>query len=80
MEPRGLDLLRPIWWLMQAGRRNSKYIGLEPNQVRVYYTRYINDFKPRLHPLQPGQISIRDAVNDQLTPGKHISNHSNSNI
>jgi len=75
MEPRGLDFLRPIWQLMQPrdsdGSRNEKYIGLESNEVRVYYTKYTNNFKPQFNPLQPGQTSIRDAVNDQLTPGKH---------
>ena len=74
MEPRGLDFLHPIWQLMQAqhwhGSRNDEYIGLESNEVRVYYTKYTNDFKPQFNPLQPGQTSIRDAVDDQLTPGK----------
>ena len=77
MEPRGLDFLRPIWWMMQAqdqfGSQNDDYIGLAPDQVRVYYTKYVNDFKSQFNPLQPGQTSIRDAVNDQLTPGKLIS-------
>ena len=72
MEPRGLDFLRPIWWLMQPqneyGYQNDEYIGLGSNEVRVYYSKYTNDFKSQL---QPGQTSIRDAVNDQLTPGKH---------
>lgn len=40
-----------------------------PDEVRVYYTKYVNDFKPQLTPLQPGQTSIRDAANDQLAPG-----------
>ena len=73
MEPRGLDFLRPIWDLMQAqdhrGDQNDKYIGLAPDQVRVHYVKYVNDFKQQLNPLQPGQLSIRDAVYDQLTPG-----------
>ena len=72
MEPRGLDFLRPISEMMQA----NYYIGLAPDQVRVYYTKYINDYKRHLTPLQPGQLSIRDAVNDQLTPGKLLSNSS----
>ena len=66
MEPRGLDFLRPIWWMIQA--RNN--IGLAPDQVRVYYAKYVNDFKSQSNPLQPGQTSIREAVNDQLTPGR----------
>ena len=79
MEPRGLDFLRPISEMMQTetnGRPNNFYIGLAPDQVRVYYKKYINDYKPQLTPLQPGQLSIRDAVNDQLTPGKLLSNNS----
>ena len=80
MEPRGIDFLRPIWWLMQTKSQNNlpnqEYIGLAPDQVRVYYAKYVNDFKPQLNPLQPGQMSIRDAVNNQLTPGKDISNYS----
>ena len=79
MEPRGLDFLRPIWLMMQArdqtGHQNDKYIGLAPDQVRVNYTKYVNDFKSQLSPLQPGHLSYRDAVNDQLTPGKLISNY-----
>ena len=56
--------------MKDTGRlRNEKYIGLEPDQVRVYYTKYVNDYKPQLKPLQPGQTSICDAINDQLTPG-----------
>ena len=74
MEPRGLDFLRPIWWLMQPqdkwGDENDEYIGLGSNEVRVYYTKYTNDFKPQFQPLQPGQTSIGDAVDDGLTPGK----------
>ena len=83
MEPRGLDFLYPIWRLMEArtpaqtstGRQNDKYIGLAPGQVRVHYTKYVNNFKPQLNQLQPGQLSIRDAVNDKLTPGKLLSNY-----
>lgn len=71
MEARGLDFLYPIWKLMQPqdnfGRHNFNYIGLTVDQVRVHYTKYINDFKCSL---LPGQISIRDAVSNQLTPGK----------
>ena len=80
MEPRGLDFLRPIWWMMQTQwfdrSQNHEYIGLAPDQVRVHYVKYVNDFKQQLTPLQPGQLSIRDAVNDQLTPGKLLSNNS----
>ena len=78
MEPRGLDFLRPIFEMMQTfvyGRQNYFYIGLESHQVRVHYKKYINDYKPQTT-LQPGQLSIRDAVNDQLTPGKLLSNNS----
>ena len=84
MEPRGLDFLRPIWHLMQAQTndefgmtiQNDNYIGLAADQVRVYYKKYVNDYKSQLNPLQPGQFSIRDAVNDGLTPGKLLSNYS----
>ena len=75
MEPRGLDFLRPIWYLMQArdecGDRNDDYIGLAPDQVHVHYVKYVNDFKQQLNPLQPGQTPIRDAVSNQLTPGMY---------
>ena len=74
MEPRGLDFLRPIWWPMQTQKlnvfgqstQNDDYIGLAPDEVRVYYTTHVNDFKPKL---KPGQSSIRDAVFNQLKPG-----------
>ena len=56
--------------------QNDDYIGLAPDQVRVHYTEFVNDFKPQLNSLQPGQLSICDAVNDGLTPGKLISNYS----
>ena len=69
MEPRGLDFLMPIWQMMQTqnkwGDLNDKYIGLTSDQVRVYYTKYVNDFKPRLNTL-PGQTSIRDAAAKKL--------------
>ena len=60
--------------MMQS--QNYYYIGLESHQVSVYYKKYINDYKPQLSPLQPGQLSIRDAVDNQLTPGKLLSNSS----
>ena len=50
--------------------QSVKYIGLAPDQVRVYYKKYTNDFKPQINQLAPNQNSIRDAVNDQLTPGE----------
>ena len=79
MEPRGLDFLRPISEMMQThdyrGRQNDNYIGLAPDQVRVYYKKYINDYKPQTT-LQPGQLSISDAVDNQLTLGKLLSNSS----
>lgn len=65
IEPRGLDLFKPISNLIKSDR----YVGLAPNQVRVYYKNYVNDFKRALSPLQPREMSIREAINDQLTPG-----------
>jgi hypothetical protein len=80
MEPRGLDFLRPIWEMMQTqnhrGHRNDEYIGLASDEVRVYYTKYVNNYKSQLNQLQPGQISIRDAVKDGLTPGKLVTKYS----
>lgn len=82
MEPRGLDFLRPLWSMMQTQNyslqtgvtQNEEYIGLAPDQVRVNYTTYVNDFKPQFNPLQAGQKSVRTAVNNQLTPGISLSN------
>ena len=68
MQAQNLDLMPEI--INFFGKKNDKYIGLTPDEVRVYYTKYTNDFKPRFRPLPPGQTSIRDAVTDQLTPGK----------
>ena len=79
MEPRGLDFLRPIWYFMQTRNdrrdQNIMYIGLAPDQVHVHYTKYVNDFKSELNPLRPGQTSIRDAITDQLTPGRLFTNY-----
>lgn len=72
MEPKGLEFLWPIWLMIGSFNNtllNNNYIGLAQDQVRVYYTKYVNDFKLQISPLQPGQTSIRDAVNAQLTPG-----------
>ena len=63
MEPRGLDLLLPIWQLMQP--QGLHFIGVTSAQVRVSYTKYVNNFK---RSLQPGEKSISEAVADQLTP------------
>ena len=74
MEPRGLDFLHPIWWLTQAqgqfNDQNDEFVGLAPDQVRVYYRRYTNNFKQQFNPLKSDQISICDAIKDQLAPGK----------
>ena len=70
MEPRGLNLLYPIWQLMQP--QCIHHIGVTSDRVRVYYTKYINDFKTTL---KPGEKSILDAVNAGLTPVGSVMFH-----
>ena len=65
MERRGVDFLYPIWELIE-GENSYNSIGLETDDVNVFYTTYINDFK---RPLQQNEISINEAVNARLTPG-----------
>ena len=60
MERRGVDFLYPIWNL------NEQYIGLAADDVNVFYTTYINDYK---RPLQQNEKSIKEAFNARLTPG-----------
>ena len=61
MEPAGLFFLRPIVNLL-----TGKYsLGLTRDEVVVYYTTYINEFK---HTLKDGQHSITEAVELGLTP------------
>ena len=68
MEKRGVDFLYPIWHLIE---RRTNGIGLATNDVNVFYTTYVNDYK---RPLQQNEVSIKEAVNAKLTPGKLILN------
>lgn len=63
MEKRGVDFLYPIWQLIES---RSNGIGLATDDVSVFYTAYINDFK---RPIQQNEISINEAVSARLTPG-----------
>ena len=65
MEKRGVDFLYPIWNLIEGQLYYS--IGLATDDVSVFYTTYINDFK---RPLQQNETSINEAINARLTPGK----------
>ena len=81
MEKRGIDFLYPIWHLIErtyqgtgtTERRIRRRvdlqigIGLTNNDVKVFYTAYINDFKRQL---QPNEHSISTALDEKLTPGK----------
>ena len=64
MEKRGLDFLYPIWYLIEGEEYNT--LGLDTDDVNVFYTTYINDFK---RPLQQNEVSIKEAINARLTPG-----------
>ena len=72
MEKRGIDFLYPIWHLIErrapnyVQNRGQTGIGLVNNDVKVFYTIYINDFKRQL---RANEHSIRTAINDKLTPG-----------
>ena len=69
MEKRGVDFLYPIWYLIEGGADGYGRkcgIGLATDDVSVFYTSYINDFK---RPLQQNETSINEAVNARLTPG-----------
>ena len=63
MEKRGVNFLYPIWHLIE---RRTNGIGLDTDDVRVFYTTYINDFKQQL---QQNETSIKEAANARLTPG-----------
>ena len=63
MQPRGIEFLRPIWQLVT----DVKYLCLSFDDINVYYTKYINNYK---HPITDGEQSIDDAVQAGLTPGK----------
>ena len=82
MEKRGIDFLYPIWHLIeqtypetnmsrQTLRRRGEQngIGLTNNDIKVFYTTYINDYKRQL---QPHEHSIRTAIDEKLTPGMHF--------
>ena len=60
MEKRGVDFLYPIWNLIECR------LELATDDVSVFYTTYINDYK---RPLQHNETSITEAVNAGLTPG-----------
>ena len=67
MQSRGIDFLLPIWQMLTA----NNYLGLLENEVGVSYEKYINEYK---RPLLPNELSISDAVRDELTPGIKIVN------
>ena len=64
MQPRGIEFLRPIWSLVT----DLNYLGLSFDNINVYYTKYINNYK---HPIIDGELSIDDAVRIGLTPGSY---------
>ena len=66
LEPRGVYFLHPIWQLIE---RRTHGIGLERNDVNIYYTKYINNFK---RALQANEESIVQAVDNRLTPGTDL--------
>ena len=66
MERRGIDFLYPIWELIEGGSLYDDGLELATDDVKVFYTTYINDFK---RPLQQNEISINEAVKARLTPG-----------
>ena len=66
MEKRGVDVLFPICHLINQ-RRNG--IGLATDDVSVFYTTYVNDYK---RPLQQDEVSIQEAFNAKNTPGIHL--------
>ena len=69
MEKRGIDFLYPIWHLIERRSdliHGQNTIGLANNDVKVFYTTYINDFKRQL---RPNEQSIRTAIDEKLTPG-----------
>ena len=64
MLPRGLEFLSPIRKLITL----TPYMQLSFNDINVYYTKYVNNFK---HPVVNGEESIEDAIQAGLTPGKN---------
>ena len=76
MEQPGIDLLYPIWNLIE-GQFDPSYddkYGLElaNDDVKVFYTTYVNDLKREL---QPNEHSIRIAIDEKLTPGSLVYFH-----
>ena len=74
MEKRGIDFLYPIWHLIERKpqeliTQQKKGLGLTSNDIKVFYTAYINDFKRQI---QPNEYSIRTAIDEKLTPGKFL--------
>ena len=76
MQPKGLDLLHPIWAMIYSNEElliNDDYfnpidkgLGLTEEEVEVTYTRYINEEKS---PKKPNDKTITEAAQDKLTPG-----------
>ena len=66
MEKRGVDVLFPICHLINQ-RRNG--IGLAIDDVSVFYTIYVNDYK---RPSQQDEVSIQQAFNAKNTPGINL--------
>ena len=90
MQPRGIELLRPIWklitdesylnlsfndffhlkelsWHLSMNVSMNHLMNLSFfNDIKVYYTKYVNNHK---HTIAHGERSIDDAVEAGLTPG-----------
>ena len=62
MQPRGIEFLYPIWELVTK----SYYLGLSFNDINVYYTKYVNNYK---HAVANRERSIDEAIQAGLTPG-----------
>ena len=62
MLPRGVEFLRPVWELIT----DRYYLGLSFDDIKVYYTKYINNHK---HAVANGEQPVDEAVQAGLTPG-----------
>ena len=68
MLPRGVEFLHPIWMLItdEDSSEGRILLGLSFNDIKVYYTKYVNNHK---HVVTIGERSVDEAVQAGLTPG-----------
>ena len=68
LEQEGLFFLQPVYELMFRYYKHESYLNLPRSSVSICYKAYHNTYKGIQ--IGPNDLSLDNAVNQELTPGK----------